>query len=60
MQGAVGDAGGERKRVKHYEYEKFELKLNHPYVFAVRKSIRVDESVTTNVPIVVGEIIDPN
>ncbi len=59
MQGEAGAAGGGRERVKHYEYEKFELKLNHPYVFAVRKSIRVDESVTTNVPIVVGEIIDP-
>ena len=43
------------------EYEEFELTLDHPYVFEVEKSVLVDGStVASKVPLVVGEIVNPN
>lgn len=43
------------------EYEEFVLTLDHPYVFEVEKSVLVDGStVASKVPLVVGEIVNPN
>lgn len=44
------------------EYKKFELILNHPYVFEVTKTIRLDHSFlnTWPFPIVIGEIVNPD
>lgn len=43
------------------EYEEFELTLDHPYVFEVTKNVKVDNNSTiSKVPLVVGEIINPN
>ena len=43
------------------EYEEFELTLDHPYVFEVTKSVKVDNNTTiSKVPLVVGEIVNPN
>ena len=40
-------------------YEKFDLILNHPYIFKVNKTIRVNNDFK-NVPLVIGEIVDSN
>lgn len=40
------------------EYEYFELKLNHPYVFEVTKTLKVNGE-EINAPMVVGEIVTP-
>ena len=40
--------------------ENFELTLDHPYVFEVRKMIRVNEDKYVHLPIVIGEIVTPN
>ena len=40
------------------EYEQFTLKLDHPYVFEVTKSIQVN-GINTSIPMVVGEIVTP-
>ena len=43
------------------EYEEFVLTLDHPYVFEVTKSVKVDNNATiSKVPLVVGEIVNPN
>lgn len=43
------------------EYEEFELTLDHPYVFEVTKSVKVDNNnIVSKVPLVVGEIVNPN
>lgn len=49
-------AGMEAGSAMPMEYEKFDLILNHPYVFEVSKTIRVNSSFK-KVPIVVGEIV---
>lgn len=41
------------------EYEPFELKLDHPYIFEVKKDVKVGKEYTS-LPIVVGEIVNPN
>ena len=42
-------------------YEDFNLTLDHPYVFEVTKSVKVDNNTTiSKVPLVVGEIVNPN
>lgn len=41
------------------EYEKFELKLDHPYVFEVKKNVKVGKNYTS-LPIIVGEIVNPD
>ena len=40
------------------EYEKFDLILDHPYIFNVNKSIRVGDKFL-KVPLVIGEIVTP-
>ena len=40
-------------------YEKFNLTLDHPYIFEVRKNITVDKKDRVIVPIVIGEIVNP-
>ena len=43
------------------EYEEFELTLDHPYVLEVAKNVKVDNNTTiSKVPLVVGEIVNPN
>ena len=43
------------------EYEEFNLILNHPYVFEVQKRVIVDDNYPTkNIPLVIGEIVEPN
>lgn len=42
------------------EYRTYDLRLDHPYVFEVNKSVRVGDSSFKNVPLIIGEIIDPN
>ena len=45
----------------HPEYEEFVLTLDHPYVFEVEKNVWVDErTVASKIPLVVGEIVNPN
>ena len=41
------------------EYEIFELKLDHPYIFEVQKSVQVGKEYTS-LPIVIGEIVNPD
>ena len=41
------------------EYEKFNLTLDHPYIFEVRKNVMIDKKDFVNVPIVIGEIVNP-
>ena len=40
------------------DYEKFNLVLDHPYVFEVRKNVKVGEEYI-NLPIIIGEIVNP-
>ena len=42
------------------EYSPFELKLNHPHVFEVTKFIETIGNGYHNIPLVVGEVVDPN
>lgn len=43
-------------------YEKFDLTLDHPYLFKIQKSVCLDkEKIKWDVlPIVIGEVVDPN
>ena len=43
-----------------YQYTPFDLILDHPYLFQVRKTIRINNTRYTDVPLVVGQIITPN
>lgn len=43
-----------------YQYTPFDLILDHPYLFQVRKTIRVNNTKYIDVPLVVGQIITPN
>ena len=40
-------------------YEKYELKLDHPYIFQVQKGVSVN-SMSYKLPIVIGEIVNPD
>ena len=56
----IAGIGGESAELKPI-YEDFNLTLDHPYVFEVTKNVKVGNSaVTSKVPLVVGEIINPN
>ena len=52
-------ASGEAEMGKPLEYEKFSLIFDHPYLFKVNRRISVDSN-TKNMPLVIGEIVDPN
>ena len=42
------------------QYQKFDLTLDHPYIFQVSKMVRVDGKSCLNLPIVIGEIVNPD
>ena len=42
------------------EYEKFELNLNHPYIFEVRKNVIIGDDGYQHMPLVIGEIVMPD
>ncbi len=50
---------GERATSTGIEYPYFELTLDHPYVFEVRKQVRIDNSQYKNTPLIIGEIVNP-
>ena len=56
---SVTIAGYDANSAMPLELEKFDLKLDHPYIFEVQKNIRVNDNYY-NLPIVVGEIVNPN
>ncbi|MBP5694097.1 MAG: hypothetical protein J6X03_01400 [Bacilli bacterium] len=41
------------------QYEPFDLILDHPYVFEVRKTVRIDNNHKV-APLIIGEIVNPN
>ena len=41
------------------EYEPFELKLDHPYIFEVKKDVKVGKEYTS-LPMIIGEIVNPD
>lgn len=49
---------GERATSAGTEYKRFELNLDHPYLFEINKNVRVDNN-RHSIPIVIGEIVDP-
>ena len=45
---------------RYYKEPEFILELNHPYIFEVQRKLWLDGSTAINVPIVIGEIVNPD
>ena len=56
---SVTIAGYDAKSALEPEYEKFELNLDHPYIFEVNKNVQIGTAYT-RLPIIIGEIVNPD